>query len=275
MNNVYGYCRESTSKQDIGLDAQREQIAAYYNLRFKDVGPLSFFTEPATSAMRKPIIRRPQGARLDRAADKGDVIIFTKVDRAFRSTRDFCNVMEVWNKRGIQVFFTGTDAIYGTANGNLLLTILGAVAQWEGNIISERTKDALAYLRSQGRRSSGKAPVGSYWKATGKFRTDARGQRRPICVLVPDERQRQLITWVVEQRMAGHTCHDIAMHMMDNKIFDREGKLWDEKRIWAYFQNWEQGKFEWLHELPRSDSPQTAAPSASNATASPSPTVAS
>ncbi len=83
-------------------------------------------------------------------------IIVTKVDRWARSVRDLSNSLHELQDLGIewvaidQGIHISPDKSDPTTK--LILEVLGAVAEWEASIISERTRQALAYLKANGKR---------------------------------------------------------------------------------------------------------------------------
>jgi putative DNA-invertase from lambdoid prophage Rac len=82
---VYGYCRVSTAEQaDEGtsLDSQRQQITGYAMMKGWEVA--DFFVEAGVSGSI-PLADRPEGQRLLQSLRSGDVIVTSKLDRAFHT----------------------------------------------------------------------------------------------------------------------------------------------------------------------------------------------
>ena len=102
--------------------------------------------------------RRP---RLDALLDyvrPGDVMVITKLDRLGRSLRDLLELAATLAARGVdlRVLHQGIDTTGPT--GKLTFAILGAVAEFERDLISERTHEGLAAARARGRKG-GRRPV--------------------------------------------------------------------------------------------------------------------
>ncbi len=79
---------------------------------------------------------------------KGDTVVVYKTDRIFRSLKNMIDLIEIFNQKG--VFFKSlTEPAFDTtsANGKFILQIFGAVAEFERNLISERTKSGLESAR--------------------------------------------------------------------------------------------------------------------------------
>ena len=88
----------------------------------------------------------------DAKARRFGVILVTKVDRMARSLRNLENLIAEVEERGVK--FECTDQAFSTdgASGTLTRQILGAVAQFERELIRDRTRDGLARARLSGRR---------------------------------------------------------------------------------------------------------------------------
>jgi len=75
-----------------------------------------------------------------------------KLDRLTRSVKDLCSLLEVFEKRGVALISVAESLDTGSAAGRLVITIMGAVSQWEREAIGERTRDAMRHKRSNGER---------------------------------------------------------------------------------------------------------------------------
>ena len=104
MNDAIGYIRVSSEEQadsGLGLEAQRQRIAAYCTM--KGLRLAAVFEDPGVSA-GKPLANRPAGSRLLATARKGKaVVVVAKLDRLFRSVADAANVIDDFDKKGIQL----------------------------------------------------------------------------------------------------------------------------------------------------------------------------
>ena len=103
MKEAISYIRVSSEEQadsGLGLEAQRQRIAAYCIM--KGLHLAEEFEDPGISA-GKPLASRPAGSRLLAAAKKSKaVVIVAKLDRLFRSVADAANVIDDFDKKGIQ-----------------------------------------------------------------------------------------------------------------------------------------------------------------------------
>lgn len=95
---------------------------------------------------------RPALQKLLKACRMGeiDVVVCYRLDRLFRSLRDFLNVLNEFNKLGI-IFVSVKEALdLSTPTGKLMVQICGAFAEFESNIIRERTISGLANAKAKG-----------------------------------------------------------------------------------------------------------------------------
>ena len=136
---LVGYARVSSRDQnpDLQLDA------------LKGAGCERVFVEKASGANRdRPELR----AALDYAR-KGDTLVVWKLDRLARSTRQLIETVEDLQTRGIGFrCVTQNEIDTTTAGGRLVFTIFGAIAEFEREIIRERTRAGLEAAHARGRK---------------------------------------------------------------------------------------------------------------------------
>lgn len=134
-------------------------------------------------------MRRPQMEQLMQEARGHHVrrILVVKVDRWARSVRDLVSSLEELRELGVewQAVEQGIRIMPDRADAttNLILQVLGAVAEWEGSIISERTKQGLAYARTRCRHCGGSesgAHQGHQFSATRLGRPRKGGPGAPL-----------------------------------------------------------------------------------------------
>jgi site-specific DNA recombinase len=160
MKKAIGYVRVSTEEQaeeGVSLRGQVEKIRQYAALHDLDLVEV---VEDAGKSAKD--LRRPGMERMLEKVRKGEVdaVIVAKLDRATRSVRDLQDLLEVFKKKGVEFASVAERLDTSSASGRFFVGMLGLVAQWERETISERTRDGLAKIRSEGRRVSGQAPRG-------------------------------------------------------------------------------------------------------------------
>lgn len=142
--NVYGYVRVSTltqAREGESLEAQRRQVTSYAVSKGFELPETNVFVEAGVSGSTE-FQDRPEGAKLFDVVRAGDLVIFPKLDRAFRNTRNALNVLHELKGRGVSVHFIdlGGD-VTGNGVGAIVFTILSAFATFERERIATRIRE--------------------------------------------------------------------------------------------------------------------------------------
>lgn len=153
---------EEGLQQDFNsLDAQREAGEAYVASQ-KAEGWVCLPDRYDDGGFTGGNLDRPAIQRLmkDIEAGKIDCVVVYKVDRLSRSLMDFARIMETFDKRNVS--FVSVTQLFNTANsmGRLMLNVLLSFAQFEREIISERTRDKIAAARRRGKWMGGRPLLG-------------------------------------------------------------------------------------------------------------------
>lgn len=159
------YTRKSTEEgleQEFNtLDAQRESAECYIKSQEAE-GWICLPDHYDDGGYTGGNMDRPALKRLlaDIEAGKVDCIVVYKVDRLSRSLMDFARMLEVFERKSIA--FVSVTQQFNTTNsmGRLMLNVLLSFAQFEREIISERTRDKMAAARRKGKWVGGLAPMG-------------------------------------------------------------------------------------------------------------------
>ena len=103
---------------------------------------------------------RPEFNKLlsDMRLYKFNCVIVTKLDRIGRSLSHLLSLFEEFKKKGVNFIATTQNIDTTSAAGTLLFQIMGAFAEFERNIISERTKEGLKHAKNVGKRGPDKKP---------------------------------------------------------------------------------------------------------------------
>jgi len=146
-----GYIRVSTeeqAKEGISLDNQGAKIKAYCDSQ--DWELVKIFSDEGFSG--KDIKREGLKELVSfLEADRVDVVVVYKTDRLTRKQRHLYQLLEdIFEKKGIGFKSVTEPFDTTTAMGKGFLGMLGVFAQLEGDLISERTREALAYKIKQG-----------------------------------------------------------------------------------------------------------------------------
>ncbi len=154
-NRLVGYARVSTSEQS--LDMQLEA------LRRAGVMDVNLHAEKTSGTSRK----RPALELALKDARAGDVFVVWKLDRLGRSLRDLLNRIDELEKRGVG-FRSLTEGIDTTTPaGRLIMHVMGALAQFERDLIAERTRAGVRAHMARGGTIGRKQVLGPKQKAQG------------------------------------------------------------------------------------------------------------
>jgi DNA invertase Pin-like site-specific DNA recombinase len=160
---VYGYARVSTltqAREGESLEAQKRQILSYAISKGLELLDENIFVEAGVSGGIE-FGNRPEGSKLNTLVNAGDLIVFPKLDRAFRNTRNALNVLHEMKERKVHVHFIdlGGD-VTGNGIGAIIFTILSAFATFEKERIATRIREVKQLKKSQGKFTGGKAGFG-------------------------------------------------------------------------------------------------------------------
>ncbi len=159
------YTRKSTSdglEQDFtSLDAQRESAESYIASQ-KNEGWVVLSERYDDGGFTGANTDRPALQKLitDIKADKINCVVVYKVDRLSRSLMDFAELLSLFEKHNTA--FASVTQHFNTQNsmGRLTLNILLSFAQFEREIISERTRDKMGAAKRKGKWIGGRPPLG-------------------------------------------------------------------------------------------------------------------
>ncbi|MCH8824325.1 MAG: recombinase family protein [Planctomycetes bacterium] len=207
-SKAIGYIRVSTRDQaDSGasLESQRMKIEAYatmHDLHLVDVIEDAGFSaksldRPGMDKLLKFIRGRKVG-----------VVIVAKLDRITRSVRDLGELVDLFQRSGVEFASVADHIDTSTASGRLVLNVMGSVSQWEREAIGERTSEALAVMRSNGKRISRYAPYGYKLNGSG---------------WIEDKHEQQAVQVMRELRDEGLSLRKIAAQLEKQGYYNRSG----------------------------------------------------
>jgi DNA invertase Pin-like site-specific DNA recombinase len=140
------YARVSTRDKDQDPDVQLAPMREYASVRGWNAS--EYVDRAAAADMRG---RTAWGRLLADARQRRiDLVFVWKLDRAFRSTLHCLRTLEAWQARGIGFACLTQDVDTTSPTGQLLLTILAAVAEFELSLIAERVKEGMTNARRRG-----------------------------------------------------------------------------------------------------------------------------
>jgi DNA invertase Pin-like site-specific DNA recombinase len=140
----YGYARVSTTGQD--LNAQMGAL--------KSEGCEEIYSEKFTGTKAD----RPQFQALLSQLTEGDTLVVTKLDRFARSTAEALEIVKDLFERGVKVHVLNMGLIENTPTGRLIFTIMSGFAEFERDLIVERTQEGKAIARQREDFREGRPP---------------------------------------------------------------------------------------------------------------------
>ncbi len=134
---IYGYARVSTADQN--LDRQRDALYRY--------GIDQIFCEKISGTKRN----RPELDQMLGTIQEGDTIVIESLSRLGRSVKNLAELMEQLNEKGVRLVSLKETIDTTSSTGRLLFTILSSLAQFEADVLRERTREGLNAARARGR----------------------------------------------------------------------------------------------------------------------------
>jgi putative DNA-invertase from lambdoid prophage Rac len=144
MTRVFAYCRVSTAEQT--TDNQIQEIAA----SGFQVDSRRIIAETVSGSVAA--IERKGFLTLLNKLESGDVLVVTKLDRLGRNAMDVRATVERLSSVGVRVHclaLGGSDLT--SASGKMIMTVISAMAEFERDLLIERTQSGLARAKSQGK----------------------------------------------------------------------------------------------------------------------------
>lgn len=227
MTRVVGYVRVSSEQQateGVSLDAQRAKLAAHCTALDLNLVALESDEGVSAKTLDRPALQRALAMLRE---GKADALLIPKLDRLTRRVIDLGLLIEDYFAEGKWALLSVADQIdTRTAAGRMVLFILMTVAQWEREAIGERTRDALAHLRTEGIHL-GRAAMGMRHSDD----LDAEGRR----VIVRVEADIAAVERIRHLRASGSSFAEIAESLASEGYPTQRGGRWlpnTVRRIW-------------------------------------------
>lgn len=142
MVRVIGYCRVSTEEQN--LDMQEQAIERYAIAKGLE---LVLYVEKISSRKEKRI----ELEHAMKAATNGDIFVVYKLDRLARSTKELYQLTDGLNQKNVSFVSINDSFDTTTPTGKAMFGMLAVFAEFERDIIQQRTKAGLESARKRGK----------------------------------------------------------------------------------------------------------------------------
>lgn len=144
MNRIFAYVRVSTFEQ-----TTENQIQEIESVGFK-IDPRRITSETISGSL--PASRRKEFSRLMDKLEAGDILVVTKLDRLGRNAVDVSTTVEKLSILGVKVHCLALGGVDLTSSsGKLTMGVINAVAQFERDLLIERTQAGLKRAKSEGK----------------------------------------------------------------------------------------------------------------------------
>ena len=215
-----GYVRVSTDQQaneGVSLDAQREGIQAWAKLHGYELGKVH--VDAGISAKRAD--NRPALlAAIADACNRPAVLVVYSLSRLARSVKDTINISERLDKAGADLVSLSEDINTTSASGKMVFRVLAVLAEFERDIVSERTKAGLAHKRANGEKLGGDTPYG--YSVVEEHRENG----HPVKTLVPEPTEQKGIALACRLHAQGKKLREIAAAMEKRGYLTKRGCPW-------------------------------------------------
>ena len=163
---IYVRCSHRDSAESgLGMLAQLDQARSFAD-RLIEKNPhlelSEIFVDEAVSATKLPLRVRQAGHALDLELKRGDHIVFSTIDRGFRSIADMAATLPDWIARGVEIHFALDGLTMSDPSGRMMANVVCMFAQFEAELTSARTKEARSQLAAKGKFTGGREPA--FWK---------------------------------------------------------------------------------------------------------------
>ena len=145
---IYGYMRVSTAAQSKGNSLEEQERLLRKN------GATELYQDAFTGTRTD----RPNFTILLNKLQEGDTLVITKLDRFARNTAEGLNVIQHLLERGVKVNILNMGTIDTTPTGKLILTVMLAFAEFERDMIVQRTTEGKAIARTKDNFVEGRPP---------------------------------------------------------------------------------------------------------------------
>jgi len=215
MKQAIGYCRVSTEEQateGVSLGAQRKQIETWCKANGYDL--IEVYIDAGLSGRQ---MRKREGLQKAlKAIGKDTALVAYSISRLARSLPDMLSICEQIDRKGGDLVSLTEQIDTTNAAGRMMFNMLAAFAQYESEIIGERTKSAMQYKRSKGEKYCHITPFG-YVEINGS--------------LIEVDKEIKIVKKIIRQHQQGNSLRDIASNLNKTGTSTKLGGKWHASTV--------------------------------------------
>ena len=215
MKQAIGYIRVSTEQQaneGVSLEAQKAKIAAWCVTNGYEL--VNVFVDAGISG--KSMDKRPGLQDAMKALKKGMALVSYSLSRLARSTKDALSIGETVAKRKADMVSLSEQIDTTTAAGKMMFQMLAVLAEFERNLVAERTTNALQHKKATNQKYTNITPYG-FEAIEGR--------------LVQVQAEAAIVAEIQAARASGNTLQSIADSLNGRGIPTKTGKTWQPATI--------------------------------------------
>ena len=199
MSRLFGYCRVSTDMQETSREAQEATIRGWAEKAGLEVAAV-FIDEDVSGSI--PLRDRPSGKRMWDSLGRGDTVVITTKDRAFRSLVDAAITVMSWREQGVKLHILDFPVDLSTDEGEMVFLQGAVFSQYERKQIGKRIKASMKHRKDNKIPYGGMRPWGYVRKGNS---------------WVPYQPERDLAATMIAMRKGGISYLRIAFACMNAK----------------------------------------------------------
>jgi site-specific DNA recombinase len=215
MKQAIGYIRVSTEQQaneGVSLEAQKAKIAAWCVTNGYEL--VNVFVDAGISG--KSMDKRPGLQDAMKSLKKGMALVSYSLSRLARSTKDALSIGETVAKRKADMVSLSEQIDTTTAAGKMMFQMLAVLAEFERNLVAERTTNALQHKKATNQKYTNITPYG-FEAIEGR--------------LVQVQAEAAIVAEIQAARASGNTLQSIADSLNGRGIPTKTGKTWQPATI--------------------------------------------
>nr|WP_181726201.1 recombinase family protein [Polaromonas sp.]QJS06516.1 resolvase [Polaromonas sp.] len=215
MRQAIGYIRVSTDKQvneGVSLEAQEAKIVSW--CKTNDYELVKIYVDAGISGKRMDTRKELLAALA--SLKKGMALVSYSLSRLARSTKDALAIGEAVAKKKADMVSLTEQIDTTTAAGKMMFQMLSVLAEFERNLVAERTTNALQHKKRAGQKYTNQTPYG-FEAIEGR--------------LVQVQQEAEVVGEIQTARSSGKTLQSIADHLNGRSIPTKTGKQWTPATI--------------------------------------------